>query len=58
MKLISKIYIALIIFCLYAPIAVMVVFSFNSSNSTAVFEGFSLHWYSELFANDTVTTAL
>lgn len=58
MKLISKIYIALIIFFLYAPIAVMVVFSFNSSNSTAVFEGFSLHWYSELFANDTVTTAL
>jgi len=58
MKLISKIYIALIIFFLYAPIAVMIFFSFNSSNSTAVFEGFSLHWYTELFANDTVTTAL
>ncbi len=58
MKILSKIYIALIIFFLYAPIAVMVVFSFNSSNSTAVFEGFSLHWYAELFANDTVTSAL
>lgn len=58
MKLISKIYIALIIFFLYAPIAVMIFFSFNSSNSTAVFEGFSLRWYTELFANDTVTTAL
>lgn len=58
MKLLSKIYIALIIFFLYAPIAVMVVFSFNASNSTSVFAGFSLHWYAELFANDTVTTAL
>ncbi|MBQ9769055.1 MAG: ABC transporter permease [Clostridia bacterium] len=58
MKLISKIYIALIILFLYAPIAVMIFFSFNSSNSTAVFEGFSLRWYTELFANDTVTTAL
>lgn len=58
MKILSKVYIGLIMFFLYAPIAVMVVFSFNSSNSTAVFDGFSLKWYGELFANDTVTTAL
>ena len=58
MKIISKLYIALIIFFLYAPIAVMVVFSFNSSNSTSVFEGFSLRWYAELFRNSTVLNAL
>jgi spermidine/putrescine transport system permease protein len=58
MKIISKLYIALIIFFLYAPIAVMVVFSFNSSNSTSVFEGLSLHWYAELFKNSTVLNAL
>ncbi|MEE0928563.1 MAG: ABC transporter permease [Acutalibacteraceae bacterium] len=58
MKIISKLYIALIIFFLYAPIAVMVVFSFNSSNSTSVFEGFSLHWYAELFKNSTVLNSL
>ncbi len=58
MKILSRLYIALIIFFLYAPIAVMIVFSFNASNSTAVFEGFSLHWYAELFVNDTVITAL
>lgn len=58
MKIISKLYIALIIFFLYAPIAVMIVFSFNSSNSTSVFEGFSLHWYAELFENSTVLNAL
>ena len=58
MKIISKIYIALIIFFLYAPLAVMVVFSFNSSNSTSVFEGFSLQWYGELFRNSSVLNAL
>ena len=41
MRIISKLYIALVIFFLYAPLAVMVVFSFNSSNSTAEFEDFS-----------------
>lgn len=58
MKILSRLYIGLIIFFLYAPIAVMVVFSFNSSNSTSVLEGFSLHWYQELFINSTVLNAL
>ena len=58
MKIISKLYIGLIIFFLYAPLAVMVVFSFNSSNSTSVLDGFSLHWYSELFKNSAVLNAL
>lgn len=58
MKIISKLYIALIIFFLYAPLAVMVVFSFNASNSTSVLDGFSLHWYGELFSNNTVLNAL
>lgn len=58
MKALSRLYIALIMFFLYAPILVMVVFSFNSSNSTAVMEGFSLKWYAELLGNDTVLNAL
>ncbi|GAB5468903.1 MAG: ABC transporter permease [Rhodospirillales bacterium] len=37
---------------LYAPIAVLVVFSFNGSVSTAHLEGFSLQWYARAFAND------
>lgn len=45
----SKIYLALIFFLLYAPIFVLVFFSFNSSDSTSVFFGFSFHWYKELF---------
>ncbi len=58
MKLISRFYITLIMFFLYAPIAVMIVFSFNASNSTAIMEGFSLHWYAELFRNSSVLNAL
>ena len=58
MKTLSRIYIILIMAFLYAPIAVMVLFSFNSSPSTAVFEGFSFHWYTELFSNSAVLNAL
>ena len=49
MKALPKIYTALIFVILYAPIAVMVLFSFNRANSTGVFAGFSLYWYRELF---------
>lgn len=58
MKTLSKLYIALIIFFLYAPIAVMIIFSFNASNSTSVMDGFSFRWYLELFKNSTVLSAL
>ena len=51
MKMLSKLYIALIIFFLYAPIAVMIFFSFNSGSSVWVFEGFSLDWYAQLAFN-------
>ena len=51
MKIGSKLYMALVFALLYAPIVVLIVFSFNSSNSMAVFEGFSLKWYKELFSN-------
>ena len=53
MKIASKIYTALIFLFLFAPIAVLLVFSFNDSKSLSVFAGFSLRWYAEL-ANDTM----
>lgn len=58
MKIASKIYTALIFVFMYAPIAVMIFFSFNSSRSTAKFDGFSLKWYEELFKNDAVAETL
>ncbi len=49
MSALRKIFIGTIMFLLYAPIFVMIVFSFNSANSTSVFESFSLRWYENLF---------
>ena len=58
MKILSRIYIALILLFLYAPIAVMVVFSFNSSSSVWVLEGFSTRWYEGLGNDTSMLTAL
>lgn len=49
MKLSSKIYSGIIFVFLFAPIAVLLIFSFNSSKSLSVFTGFSFKWYEELF---------
>lgn len=58
MKALSKIYTALIFVFLYAPIAIMIFFSFNSGRSTSKFEGFSFDWYIKLFENRDVADAL
>ena len=58
MKIMSKIYTALVFVFLYAPIAVLILFSFNSTNSTGVFAGFSTYWYEELFSNSGALNAL
>lgn len=42
---------------LYLPIAMLVVFSFNSGNSVAIWEGFSFRWYPEAWANEAVKAA-
>ncbi len=36
---------------LYAPIFILIIFSFNAGNSSTVWKGFSLQWYRELFQN-------
>ena len=58
MKLLSRLYIALIILFLYAPVAVMIVFSFNSSSSVWVMGGFSTRWYEGLVKNTVMLSAL
>ncbi len=58
MKSLTKLYTALILVFMYAPIAVLIVFSFNSSNSTSVFQSFSLRWYKELFNDKDTLQAL
>ena len=51
MKMSSKIYSAVIFGFLFAPILVLLFFSFNESKSLSVFSGFSLKWYKELLSD-------
>ncbi|MEE1280295.1 MAG: ABC transporter permease [Oscillospiraceae bacterium] len=57
-KAFSKIYLALVYLFLYAPIFVLIVFSFNDSKSKSHFTGFSLRWYEELFENEMIMSSL
>ena len=54
----SKIYIGLCMLFLYAPILVLIVFSFNESKSRAFFTGFTFKWYRQLFENELIMTSL
>lgn len=44
---------------LYAPILILVVFSFNASRfASAAWRGFTLDWYAQLFQNEAIGSAL
>ena len=43
---------------LYAPIVILIIFSFNSSRFVSTWEGFSLRWYGELFRDAAMMAAL
>jgi len=43
---------------LFAPIAVLIVYSFNESKSTVVWSGFTLDWYGELLTDTGLKRAL
>jgi spermidine/putrescine transport system permease protein len=43
---------------MYAPIAVLIIFSFNESRSRANWTGFTLNWYVELFRDQRILNAL
>ena len=47
----SSVYLALVLFLIYLPIVLVVVYSFNESKISSVWDGFSLKWYEELFAD-------
>ena len=58
MKPAAKIYTALIFLFLFAPIAILLVFSFNATKSLSVFSDFSVKWYRELFKDEETLRAL
>lgn len=57
-RVFGRIYIALLMIFLYAPIAVLVILSFNDSRSRVVWGGFTLKWYAALFRSHAITEAL
>ena len=57
-KLFKNAYAFLIYFFLYAPIAVMIVLSFNASRSRTKWGGFTLDWYKALVDDEAVFDAL
>ena len=58
MKTASKIYTALVMLFLFAPIAILLVFSFNEAKSLSVFSNVSLYWYKELFRDSETLNAV
>jgi spermidine/putrescine transport system permease protein len=57
-KISKRLYTFLIFLFLYAPIIVLIVFSFNNSKSRGNWSGFTFKWYIELFKNAEVLKAL
>lgn len=47
-----KLYTVLLFLFFYSPVAVMIVFSFNSSKANVVWQGFTTKWYVKLMQDD------
>src|SRR3712207_4533691 len=54
----KKIYAFLIYLFLYAPIIVLIIFSFNDSKSRVTWNGFTLKWYTSLFSDTEILKSL
>ena len=54
----NRVFMALVFLFLYAPIVVLIVFSFNDSRSLTKFSGFSLQWYERMFSDRTMMQAV
>lgn len=57
-RIAKRIYLYVIFLFLYAPIVMLVVYSFNESRSMGRWSGFTLKWYVELFKDTEVLHAL
>lgn len=58
MRFLKKSYVGLMFLFLYAPIAILIIFSFNASKSRGTWGGFTLDWYQKLFRDDALLTSL
>ena len=57
-KFLSRLYLAFIFILLYAPIAVLIIFSFNNSKTRAKWGGWTLKWYFAMFRDQAIMSAL
>ncbi|HAC61660.1 MAG TPA: putrescine aminotransferase [Lachnospiraceae bacterium] len=57
-KTISRIYVIFVFILLYAPIAVLIAFSFNNSRTRAKWGGFTFKWYLQMFQDAEIMGAL
>ena len=57
MKKLQKLYLYLVLLFLYAPIIILIIYSFNESKYR-VWTGFSFKWYAELFQDSQIMAAL
>lgn len=57
-KSLKKFYIFIIFLFLYAPIIILMIFSFNNSKSRGIWSGFTFKWYLELFKNEEILMSL
>ena len=58
MKTLSRVYMWVIFALLYAPILVLVIFSFNGGGELSTFSSFSFKWYGELFRDEVALQSL
>lgn len=56
LKGISTLYAVLLYIFFYAPVVVMIVFSFNDSRANVVWQGFTTKWYVKLFGDTELWT--
>jgi spermidine/putrescine transport system permease protein len=57
-KFFSGTYLGLMLVFLYAPILILIVFSFNQSKTLGNWTGFTFDWYAQLFRTPEITDAL
>ncbi|MCE5196362.1 MAG: ABC transporter permease [Negativicutes bacterium] len=57
LKWLKSSYVAMVMVFLYAPIAVLITYSFNANKSRGAWTGFTLDWYGKLFQNDAIISA-
>lgn len=57
MKWIKRSYVSLILIIMYAPVALLMVFSFNDSK-LPIWKGFTLDWYQKMFSDTAIKQAI